>query len=67
MAYTEVTNHDYNGTDTNQQMREFQGLTTDDKPVLTEANNGSTYLAINETTEQVETMYIYHHPIWAEV
>ena len=67
MAITNVSNYDYNGTDTNQQILEYQGLTTDTKPTLTAENNGSTFLAINDTTDQVETLYIYNHPTWNEV
>lgn len=46
---------------------EWQGLTTDTKPALTDDNNGSTFLELNATTQEVETLYIYNDPNWYEV
>ena len=47
--------------------QEYQCLTTDTKPVLTENNNGSTCVVLNATTKLFESVYVWHDNEWYEL
>lgn len=62
MAVVEVTNHLYNGTETNEKPNEYQGLSTDTKPILTEEETGSEFLELD-----TGSYFVWHINAWVEL
>ena len=62
MAVKSVTNDLYNGTETNQLMFEYQGLSTDTKPTLLEQNTGSEFLELD-----TGAFFVWHINAWVEI
>lgn len=62
MAIKNVSNDIYNGTETNRLLLEYQGLSADTKPILTEEETGSEFLELD-----TGSYFVWHINAWVEL
>ena len=62
MAIKNVSNDIFNGTETNRLLLEYQGLSTDIKPILTEEETGSEFLELDTVS-----YFVWHVNAWVEL